>query len=55
MGMNRIHQGKVIAVEIPAPRLLSAATGERNQVRCRNQNCLKWFKERQPICGESSA
>ena len=36
--MNRIYQGKVTAVEIPAPHILSASTGERNEVRCRNQN-----------------
>jgi hypothetical protein len=35
--MNRIYQGKVTAVEIPAPHILSASTGERNEVRCRNE------------------
>lgn len=33
--MNRIYQGKVTAVEIPAPHILSASNGERNEVTCR--------------------
>jgi len=36
--MNRIYQGKVTGVEIHVPHILSASTGERNEVRCRNQN-----------------
>jgi hypothetical protein len=41
--MNRIYQGKVTTVEIAnpdqhAPGILSASTGERTEVRCRNQN-----------------
>ncbi|MBI2925092.1 MAG: hypothetical protein HYY24_05235 [Verrucomicrobia bacterium] len=41
--MNRIYQGKVTNVEIAnpdkhAPRILSASTGERTEVRCRNQD-----------------
>ena len=36
--MNRIYQGKVTAVEIPAPDILSASIGERTEVKCRNQN-----------------
>ena len=32
--MNRIYQGRVSKVEIPA--VLSASTGERNKVRCRS-------------------
>jgi hypothetical protein len=34
--MNRIYQGRVSKVEILS--ILSASTGERNKVRCRNQN-----------------
>jgi hypothetical protein len=37
LGMNRIYQGKVTAVEIAAPHILSASNGERNEVRCRNE------------------
>jgi hypothetical protein len=36
--MNRIYQGKVTAVEIPAPPILSASTGERNKGEVSNQN-----------------
>jgi hypothetical protein len=36
--MNRIYQGKVTNVEIAARHILSASTGERTEVRCRNQN-----------------
>jgi hypothetical protein len=35
--MNRIYQGKVTAVEIPAPNLLSASNGERNKGEVSNQ------------------
>ena len=36
--MNRIYQGRVTAVEIPPPNILSASNGERNKGEVSNQN-----------------
>jgi hypothetical protein len=51
--MNRIYQSKVTAVEIPAPHILSASTGERNEVRCRNETPWQPIGYRSSSIGDS--